>query len=505
MTQAPGSGESSDEPTTGSPRRTPWQVASGQPLHVSALGLYMFHTFVMGVATVSGLQLAVPTIMEDFNAPITTVAWISIAYFVALVGATVALGDVSTYFDRRKLVVLGLVADILVMLVIFFTHNIYVFIVCRFLSAMFRIFPWLILQVIGIGGFPPEQRGKAIGYNTLVTGMGFMLSLPFTGFVLDHFGWRWLFMGSSVAYLAMIPVVYLLLPKLPPEAEKRKPLSEFDLLGSVLMVTGVISLITFVQITVRDLSSSALPIILGIVGLASLGGFIWVELHAKAPILKFAIFRIRNVSLAASQAVLMGFTNGAFGLMLPLTFRSGFGWSDSHAGNVLFFQNVMRPPSGPVAGRLADKFGSTVVILPAAAISVIGQVGLVMLNASPAAHIVVGVLLFWGTGQALMQTANLRQIYSALPKNQLHLAPSVNLTMSTLGSTTGIAFASLAIEKAQDAGSGVPFLGLMDDAMLIVTAVFVVGMVVTQLLPRLLLRPQSEILEEPEIAQTGGD
>ena len=201
----------------------------------------------------------------------------------------------------------------------------------------------------------------------------------------------------------------------------------------------------------------------------------------------------------------MGFTNGAFGLMLPLTFRSGFGWGDGRAGNVLFFQNVMRPPSGPVAGRLSDKFGSAVVVLPAAAISVAGQVGMAMLGASPATHIVVGVLLLWGTGQALMQTANLRQIYTSLPRGQLHLAPSVNLTMSTLGSTTGIAFASLAIERAQDAGSGGRFLGVMDDAMLIVTAVFVVGMIITQVLPRLLLRPQEEVAEDVETAQTSGD
>ena len=494
-----------EKPDGGRRLRQASRAVTGQPLHGKALGLYMFHTFTMGVATISGLQLAIPTIMEDFNAPVTTVVWISIAYFVALVGATMALGDVTTYFDRRALVVLGIAVDILLMLVIFFTHNIYVFIVCRFLSATFRIFPWLILQVIGIGGFPPEQRGKAIGYNTLVTGLGFMLALPLTGFFLDHFGWRWLFMACSLVYVALIPVVFLLLPKLPPDVEKRKPLSEFDVLGSVLMVTGAISLLTSLQLFARGLSSTTLPVVLALLGVSSLAGFIWVELHAKSPILKFSIFRIRNVTLAASQAVIMGFTNGAFSLMLPFMFIAGVGWSAGHTSNVLFFQNVTRPPSGPLAGRLSDKFGSAAVILPAAVISVAGQVGLVLLNASPAAHVVVGVLLFWGTGQALMQTANLRQIYAALPASQLHLAPSVNLTMQTLGSATGVAFASLAVERAQDLGGGVPFLGRIDDAMLAVTAFFIVGIILTQTLPRLLLRPQAELAEEPETVDRSGD
>lgn len=483
----------------------PWRHTRAQPLHVKALGLYMFHTFVMGVATISGLQLAIPTIMEEFDAPVTTVVWISIAYFVALVGATVALGDLTTYFDRRVLVVLGLAADIVVMMVIFFTTNIYVFIVCRFLSATFRIFPWLILQVIGIGGFPHEQRGKAIGYNTLVTGLGFMLALPFTGFVMDHFGWRWLFMGCSLVYLVMIPVVFLMLPKLPPETDKRKPLSEFDFLGSALIVVGAISLITSLQLFARGSSSNALPITLGSIGAASLAGFIWVELHARAPILKFSIFKIPNVALAASQAVIMGFTNGSYGLLLPFLFISGVGWSAGHASNVLFFQHLTRPPSGPMAGRLADRFGSAIVILPAAAVSVVGQLGLVLLNASPAVHVVAGILLFYGTSQAVMQTANLRQIYAALPTNQLHLAPSVNLTMTTLGSTFGLAIASLAIDRAQKAGEGgTAFLNRIDEALLVITALFTLGIILTQLLPRLLLGSRRASAGTAEVATEGG-
>lgn len=104
-----------------------------------------------------------------------------------------------------------------------------------------------------------------------------------------------------------------------------------------------------------------------------------------------------------------------------------------------------------------------------------------------------------------MQTANLRQIYAALPASQLHLAPSVNLTMQTLGSATGVAFASLAVERAQDLGGGVPFLGRIDDAMLAVTAFFIVGIILTQTLPRLLLRPQAELAEEPETVDRSGD
>ncbi len=473
-----------------------------QPLHVKAMGLHMFHTFVLTLATTLALPVVLPTIAEDFNAPVTTVVWILIAYFLGLGGATVALGDITTYFDRRALVVLGLAVDVLVMSVIFFTTDIYVFIICRFLSAAFRVFLWVILQVIAIGGFPPERRGKAVGYSMFASGLGLVLSTTFTGFVADNLGWRWLFMGTSVVYLAMIPAVFLLLPKLPPEAENRKPLSEFDFLGSVLLVVGAIALITSGQLLVLGLSSdasTALPAVLAVTAVASLAGFVWVELHAEAPILKLSIFRIPSVTLAAAQATVMGFATGSIGLMLPFMLRLGYGWSQAHLGNVLIAQNAARPPAGPVAGYLSDKFGSVAVFLPAAGINVIGQIGLALLGASPAVHVVVGVLLIWGTGQAVMQTANMRQIFASLPANQLHLAPSLNLTMSTLGITAGFAFGSLAIDRAQDASEGgAAFLDRMDEALLVVTVLFTIGIIVAQLLPRLLLRSGTAALETVE-------
>src|SRR5687767_10129317 len=82
------------------------------PLHVRALGLYVTYTFIMSIATTMGLQLALPTIIEEFDVPVTTAVWVLISYFVALAGATVALGGLSTYFDRRMLVVLGIAVDI---------------------------------------------------------------------------------------------------------------------------------------------------------------------------------------------------------------------------------------------------------------------------------------------------------------------------------------------------------------------------------------------------------
>lgn len=465
-------------------------MLSGVPIHIRALWLYMLHIFLMTLLTTNGLQLALPTIMKDFNVPVTTVIWIMIAYSVALSGGTLALGAVTTYFDRRTLVVIGLVVDVVVMMITFFTGNIYVFIVCRFFSALFRVFPWLVLQVVGIGGFPVEQRGRAVGYTTLAQGLGLMISLPLTGFFTDVIGWRWLFVASSVAFLAMVPMVYAMIPKLPPVPETEGPKKQFDFAGTVLMMTGLITLITSLQLFARGLGAGSQVIILGVVAGTTLAAFVWVELHARTPVLDFTLFKSPQVLLAASQAVFVGFGIGSFLVLLPFLFQEGIGWTAGYASGVLFFQNLSRPVAGPVSGRLADRFGSFAVLFPAVIISVIGQVILAFVGTSPAVALVVGALIFWGTGQAVLQTVNLRQVFTALPHDRLHLAPSINLVLSTLGTITGQAIGSLVVQRS-DGRTPDDLVTGISHAILAITVFFFVGMLVTQMLPRLLLRRRS--------------
>src|SRR5687768_15690622 len=106
----------------------------------------MFNSFIPMVATFTGLQLALPSIMEDFDVPVTTAVWVLIGNSIALTSGTLALGGLSRHFERRSLIVVSLAFDVLVMLFIFFTHNIYLFILCRFFQGIARILPWHVLQ-----------------------------------------------------------------------------------------------------------------------------------------------------------------------------------------------------------------------------------------------------------------------------------------------------------------------------------------------------------------------
>jgi MFS family permease len=458
----------------------------------------MTHQTAMILGTVMGLTVAFPTITEEFNTTIATTVWIQLGYSLALAGGTFSLGLSSTLLDKRKLVIFGLLADVVLMAIIFNTHNIYVFIGARFLSAFVRIYPWLILQVMGIGGFPAHQRGKVLGIVAITQGVGMLVSIPLAGFVTEVFGWRWLFMGTSVFYLMLAPVVWVLIPAQPRSADAPKiRLSQFDIPGSVFMMMGMVSILASVQIFVRGYSSTIGPV-LAVAAVVSVGAFIWVELRTKTPVVDFALFKMRGVTMGALQAISFGWGNGSLQLLLPFLFIVGYGWSITYTAGIMLFMNIVRPVSGFLSGWLSDRIGSSKVIVAAAVVALTGQLILASFNVEPELVIVIVALMLMGTGQAFMQTANQRQIFTSIPKEQLHAAPSTSLVLTTSGSATGQAFvgAALGASTAIAASGGDGNLALVSAAstsIYIMSAVFVVGLTAAQLLPRLLARKQGPV------------
>ncbi|GEM_PF-3049818 len=466
----------------------------------------MFITFqtTMALGTVGGLSVALPTITDEFDTNIATTVWVMLAYSLALAGGTFAMGKATTLLEKRKLITIGLAADVALLVFIFYTHNIYLFIGARFLSAFFRIYPWMILQVMGVGGFPPNKRGKVLGIMGVVQGLGIMLSIPIAGFVTEYVGWRWLFMGSAWAFALQIVLVWLVLPRLdPPKDAPPLRISQFDIPGSSMMMMGVVSLLAGLQIFIRG-SAQDIVIILSVAAAISLGAFIWIETHTKTPIVPFAVFKIRGVLRGTIQAVTAGWMTGSLQLLLPFLFVVGFGWSVAYAASIMFFMGVGRPVARFVGGWASDRYGNSAVIVTAGLIAAVGQILISTLHVDPAMAVIISALLLIGLGQAAMQTANQRQIFNSIPAGQLHLAPSVSLVLTTSGSSIGLAFvgAALGTGVSTDAVTGIANVAIIDHAttaLHVVTVVLLVGLATALILPRFLPKtPESEEATEDQ-------
>jgi predicted MFS family arabinose efflux permease len=68
-----------------------------------------------------------------------------------------------------------------------------------------------------------EQRGRAIG--TVMTGLllGILLARTFAGWVSSIHGWRWVFVVAAVMNASFVPLMWKVMPKLPPESNCATP------------------------------------------------------------------------------------------------------------------------------------------------------------------------------------------------------------------------------------------------------------------------------------------
>src|SRR3984957_10400628 len=135
-----------------------------------------------------------------------------VGYAVGLL-AFVPLGDV---LERRGLMMRMYGAVAIALLLVAFSPTLNLLIAGSVLIGMFASVTHVALP-IAPDLVSHEQRGRAIG--TVMTGLvlGILLARTFAGWVSGIHGWRWVFVAGAVMNAAFVPLLWKVMPKLPPK------------------------------------------------------------------------------------------------------------------------------------------------------------------------------------------------------------------------------------------------------------------------------------------------
>lgn len=97
------------------------------------------------------------------------------------------------------------------------------------LTLAYGLISGLGLSIVGLGQVaaniaawvPPQQRGRAIGVAFAGTGLGSLIFVPMSTFLIAHLGWRssYLFL-SAICFFVLIPVMWAFLRKPPADATR---------------------------------------------------------------------------------------------------------------------------------------------------------------------------------------------------------------------------------------------------------------------------------------------
>jgi MFS family permease len=294
------------------------------------------------------VYLAIPAMERFFEAGISYLSLVVVAYLIASTAMMIPIGGVATKYGRRRVYLLGFLLYTLSSLLIALSPSIIVVIVLRAVQGVGA-------GIIGTQGipillsaFPPEERGKAVGINSTSWAVGTLVG-PVLGGVLVAYDWRYVFLiNVPIGSFAMI----LGLSRIPKDSGKR------DASVGYLNVAGFIA---FLIPLVAGISFYNLPLIL--TGLAIFPIFILLE--KKSNLVPHNLLRNNRFYpiMVASTLQALAFFGLLYALSLYLQYDLGF--SPVDAALILIAYPLASIVSTPFGGYLLDRTGrgGTIMLL----------------------------------------------------------------------------------------------------------------------------------------------
>jgi EmrB/QacA subfamily drug resistance transporter len=408
----------------------------------------------MGQVDSSITQLLLPRLEFEFNARLSTVSWVAVAYLLAMAAFLPIFGRLADIVGRKLLYTGGFLLFVLSSALCGLAPNLPVLIAFRVLQGIGAALLSSNSVSIVVAAAGPELHGRALGIQAAAQAVGLSAGPAIGGLVLDMLDWRWVFWINVPVGLVGTVMGWLVLPQtrdLPEDAR-------FDWKGAVLIAPALTAVMAVLNEGYAWGATS--PLLLGCVALAVilLTLFIRSEQHADAPLIDLKLFRQHAFS-AGNLAGLLSY-GALFGLffLMPFIFVRAYHDSIFAAGLRLCIVPVMIGVVAPIGGVLYDKLGAR---LPTASGMAICVGALVMLaavleDARDSLPLVMLALAVFGIGQGLFVSPNNSAIVAAAPANLTGEAGGLLNVTRSLGVSLGVAAASslLAWRLAVLTGSG---------------------------------------------------
>jgi EmrB/QacA subfamily drug resistance transporter len=317
---------------------------------------------------VSIVNIAFPSLRASFpGASLETLSWVLNAYNVVFAALLVPAGRYADSIGRRRAFALGVAIFTVASFVAAVAPTVGVLIASRVLQAVGAaiIVPAslaLMLTVFGI-----EQRATAVALWGAAAAVAAATGPTLGGALVTAFDWR-------AVFLVNLPVAALtlsLVPRLPAKrAADRVRLP--DMLGIVLLSAGM-ALLALGVVEGQDWGWGSAKVV-GSFSCAAVLLAAFVARSARHPNPAVDLRLLREPSCAIANVGTMLFAMAFYGMLLTnVLFLTGiWGYSAVEAGLALTPAPLLTTVTARPAGRLADRFGQKMLIVPGVMLYVVG-------------------------------------------------------------------------------------------------------------------------------------
>ncbi len=414
---------------------TPTALAYGEPR-----GRWVLATAVLGSGMVfvdgTVVNVALPHVGASLHSGLSGLTWTVNAYTLTLASLILLGGSLGDRFGRRRVFVGGVVWFASASLLCGLAPNVGTLIAARALQgvggALLTPGSLAILQ----SSFRPEDRARAIGAWSGLTGIAGAAGPLVGGWLVEVASWRLIFLIN----LPVALVVVVLAVRHVPESRDPQASSTVDLQGATLGAVGLGAL-TYGLIAWQDTGPSSAAVLAGLaVGVGALVAFVVRERTASAPMLPLGIFasRLFSATNAVTFAVYAALGGVFFWLVLWLQVVLGFSALD--AGLSLLPLTVLMLLLSARSGALSERIGPRLPMTLGPLLCALGTAALARAHAGASYAVdVLPPLVLFGLGLSLTVAPLTATVLAAAPERHAGLASGVNNAVARIAGLLAVA------------------------------------------------------------------
>jgi EmrB/QacA subfamily drug resistance transporter len=431
------------------------------------------------------VNVALPSMQLDLHASTSAIEWVVAGYGLTFATCLITAGRIGDQIGRRRAFSIGLALFTLTSLACGLAPNAALLIAARLVQGLAAaLISPNVLAIIGVAYQGPD-RVRAITVYGMVMGFAAAGAQLIGGALVqadfDGLGWRTVFLINVPVGIAAL----LARSQLP---ESRTAGSRIDLLGTLLVTTGLIAvLLPLVEGRQQGfpewtwVSLAAAPVILGIFVAHQLR----LSQRGGRPLLEPRLFRERSFS--AGLLTQLAFWSGmaSFFVVLALYLQLGRGLNALQAGLLFTILAGAYLVTSLRAPRLTLRYGRRLITIGALTLAVGYALLLAGIAESGSEVWVAGLvpgLLVAGAGMGLCITPLVATVLSSVRPEHAGAASGTLSTVQQLGNALGVAVTGVLFFGALNSGSG--YAVAFELALAEFAALLVLVAALSRLLPR---------------------
>ena len=298
------------------------------------------------------LNIALPTIMEEFSVNPSKVQWVTTSYMLTNGILIPASAFFVQKYTNRALFLSAMSLFTLGTALALYSPTFSILIIARVLQASGSAMMMPLLMNIMLTAFPIEKRGTAMGFFGLVMFVAPAIGPTLSGYIIEHYTWRTLF--AIVLPFGVFTLIYAFfkLKNITPNKDVK-----LDYFSIVLSSIGFGGLLYGFSSAADAGWSSSIVISTISVGSVSLLIFVLRQLKLPEPMLDFRIYKYPMFALSSVISITISIAMFSGMILTPLYVQTIREISPFYSGILMLPGAVLMGIMSPITGRLFDKYG----------------------------------------------------------------------------------------------------------------------------------------------------